>query len=224
MTRERLRSTLREFDADWDRVAPAGSSVPAAWVGACPELSDAVDLPDVLRFVPRDPDAILLSLIRLHQAGDALAGRAVLQVMIPKAVRLALREREASLADILAALWERISTYPALRRPHHVAANLALDTLKAVVASRESVWAAPLFPGGVDDGPDAGAVLDAGTRLGVIDATTRRTLECVYVGGRSSRDAASELGMSRDVVRWRCSRGVRALRDHRDELVDDLVG
>lgn len=70
---------------------------------------------------------------------------------------------------------------------------------------------------------DGHALLEAEERLGFIDATTRRTLQVVYVDGRSSRAAASELGMSSDSVRWQCSKGVRALRAHALDLVAELA-
>ncbi|MFV0451926.1 MAG: RNA polymerase sigma factor [Propioniciclava sp.] len=225
MTRHRLHATLQEWDTDWARAAPPGSLVPARWRLACPAIRDAEDIPDILTRIPADPDTILLGLLTCARAGDGLAGRAVLQAMMPKAVRLALRDPEASLSDVLAALWERISTYPIERRPRAVAANLALDTLKTIAGSR--VRRHPptgSAPPAEDDLPDGAAVLEAGARLGHIDTVTRRTLECVYLTGRSSRDAAAELGLSRDVVRWRCSRGVRALAAHRRELLADLVG
>lgn len=224
MTRDRMGSTLNDFDTDWAHVAPPGHPVPESWLVACPSLSAATDFPDVLRLVRATPDEVLLALLRLHRDGDVLAGRMVLQAMLPKAVRISLRDREASLADVLAVLWECICVYPIERRPRRVAANLALDTLKGIVASRDPALVVDDVRVPADDPePDAAHILDAGLQLGFIDAQTRRTLECVYVGGHSSRSAAAELGMSRDMVRWRCSRGVRALRTHKDELVELLA-
>lgn len=217
MTRERLRSTLRAFDDDWERLAEQ-SKVPPGWWVACADLDGAETLRVVLDRARARPDSVLLGLIALHQSGESLAGRVVLQAMIPKAVHLALRDRESSLADVLAELWLTLSTYPVARRPRRVAANLALDTLKAVVARRDHDGRVPGDPSPTEPGAERVLALAAG--LGVIDAVTYRTLACVYVQGRSSRAAAQALGMSGDVVRWRCSRGVRALRAARQELAD----
>ncbi len=206
MTCEAMTETLRRLDAEWN----------------C--LSEAAGLVGSLAAVRNDPDAALLALLRRHAAGDGLAGRVVLQALLPKMVRMASRDAAADLSDYLAALWERICTYPVAQRPRRVAANLALDTLKLVKARTRGVdsfgWAAPQGP----EGWDAEDLLEAGERLGYIDATTRRTLRVVYVDGRSSRAAASELGMSSDSVRWRCSKGVRALRAHALDLAEELAG
>ena len=71
---------------------------------------------------------------------------------------------------------------------------------------------------------DAVPVLAAGVRLGIIDPRTRRTLEAVYVERRTSAAAAQVLGTSADAVRWRCSKGIRALRAARDELLLEVAG
>ncbi|MDN5572168.1 MAG: hypothetical protein L0G22_13100 [Propionibacteriaceae bacterium] len=225
MTRENLRATLRRWDDEWEGLAPPGRAVPAAWVLACRSLPEGAWVAEVPDLVRTDPDAILLGLLRLHRTGDQLAGFAVMAAMLSKAVRMALRDAEADLADYLAALWERVATYPVDSRPRRVAANLALDTLKTVKSALACRDTAVWQPAGADDPePDAAAVLDAGLRLGLIDPVTRRTLDCVYVQGRSSRAAASELGTSSDTVRWRCSKGVRALRTHALDLAEELAG
>ena len=179
-----------------------------------------------------DPDAVLLALLRLHADGDLCAGRVVVQLMLPKMVLMALRHERATLDDHLAALWECICAYPLGRRTTKVAANLALDTLKSVsdASGRPRLTLVPCPPdlpdaaGRVGHDPDGPEVLAAASRLGLIDSLTRRTLECVYVEGRSSREAASELGMSPDVVRWRCSKGVRAMRARVEMLAEELAG
>ncbi|MFV0406570.1 MAG: RNA polymerase sigma factor [Propioniciclava sp.] len=224
MTRERLGRTLRELDADWAALLPSTCPVPITWVADCQELAAVATLDDIFFAIWKYPDAIMLALLRRQRAGDTLAGRTVLQAMLPKAVRLAIRDPEASLSDVIALMWERISTYPLERRPQRIAANLALDTLKSVVAARaRSTHMLISGAGDEENDPCASEVIEAGARLGLIDPRTQRTLEYVYLGGRSSRAAAVELGVSSDLVRWRCSRGVRALRQHRQELLAELA-
>lgn len=86
-------------------------------------------------------DAMLLALLCRCQDGDGLAGRVVLQVMLPKVVRLAMGivrrpdvggEPEEAFALAVAAMWQAIATYPVSRRPAKVPANLALDGLAIV--------------------------------------------------------------------------------------------
>jgi hypothetical protein len=89
----------------------------------------------------RDRDAILVGLLERAQDGDRLAGRVVLQTMLPAAVRLAraitsrpdvLGDSDEAFALVLAALWQVVATYPVARRRSKVPANLYLDTLALV--------------------------------------------------------------------------------------------
>lgn len=228
MTLVGARATLSALNRDWDDLTARHPSLPTSWRLASPALRPPGSLGDVLERVRADPDAVLFALLRLHRAGDELAGRTVVQTMLGKLVRMSARDADASLEEYLAALWVRVATYPLQRRPRSVAANLALDTLKAVKSSvrqqqchlpAQLSVASPTDPLG-----DADAVLDAGVRLGVIDATTRATMRCVYVDGRTSASAGTLLGLSADAVRWRCSKGVRALRGAAPALVDALAG
>jgi hypothetical protein len=86
-----------------------------------------------------ESDAIILVLLR-HAADDDLAARTVLQAMMPaiknqtsKFSTCGAWSAEETAAVVVAAMWERIRTYPIERRPRKVAANLALDT-------RQRVW------------------------------------------------------------------------------------
>ena len=89
----------------------------------------------------RDRDAIFLGLLERSQDGDRLAGRVVLQTMLPAAVRLAraitsrpdmLGDQDEAFALVLGALWQMVATYPVTRRRAKVPANLYLDTLALV--------------------------------------------------------------------------------------------
>lgn len=219
MTRIGLSRSLAALNDEW--LDLQFSPAPSSWRHTLPE--GVRTLGDVFACVPADPDAVLLALLAAQEAGDRLAGRVVVQAMVPKLVRMAVRDETATFDDYLAALWVRVATYPVTRRPRSVAANLALDALKAVKAAQPpALRVLPTVP--VHDPlADATTVLDAGVRLGVIDRLTRRTLEAVYVDGRTSRAAADLLGMTADTVRWRCSKGVRALRAVAGELLDAVA-
>ena len=218
MTRLGLSRTLARLNDEW--LDLQFTPVPSSWC-----LPTRVGtLGDAFARVPHDPDAVLLALLTAQAAGDDLAGRVVVQAMVPKLVRMAVRDDGATFDDYLAALWVRVATYPVHRRPQRVAANLALDTLKTVKGTRTHPPRA--LPAVVVPDPlaDATVVLDAGVRLGAIDGLTRKTLEAVYVEGRTSRAAGDVLGMSADTVRWRCSKGVRALRAVAGDLLDAVAG
>lgn len=219
MTRIGLSRTLAALNGEW--LDLQHQAAPAPWADALPP--GVRSLGDAVGAVRHDPDAVLLALLRLQAGGDRLAGRVLVQAMLPKLVLMAVRDDQASFDDYLAALWERVATYPIARRPRRVAANLALDSLKSVKASRPNAVRRSPLPVDPDPLRDATTVLDAGERLGVIDGLTRRTLEAVYVDGRTSRAAGDVLGMSADTVRWRCSKGVRALRSVVGDLLDEIA-
>lgn len=220
MTRIGLSHTLGALNDEW--LDLQFTPTPAGWVSV-PALAGADTLGAVLARVPAEPDAVLLGLLCLQQAGERLAGRVVVQAMVSKLVLMAVRDPQTTFDDYLAALWVRVATYPTARRPRRVAANLALDALKSVKAGLPGP-ALALVPTVPDPLGDATTVLDAGVRLGAIDGLTRVTLEAVYVDGRTSRAAGDVLGMTADTVRWRCSKGVRALRAVASELTDLLAG
>ncbi len=88
-----------------------------------------------------DRDAVLVGLLERAQDGHRLAGRVVLQTMLPAAVRIArgitgrpdvLGDQDEAFALVLAALWQVIATYPVASRTAKVPANLYLDTLALV--------------------------------------------------------------------------------------------
>jgi hypothetical protein len=125
--------------------APDTAAVVAGWASDRAALAGLASLRGLLRRIAdEDPvgrDAVLLALLELARGGDELAGRVVLQVMLPKAVRVAmsvvrrpdvLGDREEAQARAVAALWQAIATYPLLTRPARVPGNLALDTLALV--------------------------------------------------------------------------------------------
>ena len=87
---------------------------------------------------------MLLALIRLTQAGHQLAGRVVLQLMLPKLGRMTNRTSGTTSENAwsedrrhiaVAEFWDVVATYPVGRRTRRVAANLALETLHRLTAA-----------------------------------------------------------------------------------------
>jgi len=192
-------------------------------------------LADVLLRVRESPDLALSALLALVRNGDQLAGRVILQSLVGRLVGMARRDVRAGVDDYLAALWCEIRTYPLERRPRQIAANLALDTLKAVrrehrwlVRGEVSTWP----PGDVFEGlmetargrhavPDLLEVtdlLDVAQRSAVIDDVARRVLVSVYVEGLTSREAAERHQTSPGAIRIRCNRAVQRLRSSAHSL------
>lgn len=234
MTRHELTPTLTALNREWAALCREHRRLPSSWRLACGGVPADKGLEQVLDAVRAEPDATLLGLLALHRAGDPLAGRVVVQAMLGKLVLMAVRDAQASLPDYLAAMWERVASYPVNRRRRRVAANLALDTLKSVKSNRWQLGSelpglpaeavAGAAPDPAESLGDADRVLTEGARLGVISELIRATMRCVYVEGRTGADAAAELGATPAAVRQRCSQGMRALRASAPVLAGRLVG
>lgn len=256
ITRSRF-ALIDALNAEWRRLAVDDQLSGYAraeitrWAAEYPALSGCRSPADVLAAIHADPDPVLLTLIGIHQSGlrsvpprtrirtaAEFAGRVVLQTMLAKVVTMAGRDRRHAVEDYVGTLWARVGSYPVDRRPRRVAANLALDTLKAVTGDREPVsypmdgayfdrldrrqLAAWGFGGAGTDEADGDAaddltahrVLRIAQDLDLIDEPTRRLLRSVYADGLSSGRAAEKYGLSPATVRYRCSRAVRRMARH----------
>lgn len=107
----------------WARTEPALTELtsPAAIV-------DAIDAADYER-----ADELLLALVRLAQRQHQMAGRVLLQAVLPGLTSLAIRTRattsdsawtEDRIHIIIATAWEVIAAFPADRLTHKITANL----------------------------------------------------------------------------------------------------
>ena len=137
-----LTCASRQGDLAVDRWAAPGHGRPALLdlcgvdgLGGVLALVQDVQVPCGAR------EAVLIGLLERAQDGDRLAGRVVLQTMLPAAVRLAcavvsrpdvLGDRDEAFAMVLSCLWQVIATYPVDRRRSRVTANLHLDMLALV--------------------------------------------------------------------------------------------
>jgi hypothetical protein len=80
-------------------------------------------------------DAVLLALVRRAVAGDDLAARVLLQLLLPGTRNLARRwwalgDHEERAAAAVTAVYQRIRAYPIVRRPGRVAANVLMDAAR----------------------------------------------------------------------------------------------
>lgn len=238
-TRDRVvRGLLAEWD-DLDR--PTAWAAVASWGRRHPAvLAGCRTLTDVLQRVDHAPDPVLLALLSELAAGDDLAGRVVVQAMLPKLRSLARRDPHHDVADYLSWFWLRARNYPVARRPRQVAANLALDTLKSAKRSlrtAEEPWIAEGEEGldwlateerrraELDHLGDVAAltaprVIRAARELGLVDTTTCRVLMSVYAEGLSGEQAAARHHVSVATLRWRCSQAVRKLAAHAEALLE----
>jgi len=225
MTITNMRAVRAALDIDWTvlcREVAARPEAPAWVSGAC---GGGTDLEAWARAASASDEAVGAA-VGAAQGGDAEAGRAVLHLLVPRLTRLAGRDAHHELGDYLAAAWLRLMEHPLERRPHALLVNLALDSLKALSRSYERAhrtpppgswpWADPSGPG--DDPPSASALIAAASRAGWLPPPCVPVLRSVYCDGLSGREAARRHHTSPDMVRYRCSVGVRAMRRHADDL------
>jgi hypothetical protein len=233
----RRSPVLRRMDEEWAALEgdPTAAEAVRRWVLRAPALTGCVGPTEVVQRVAGDPDTVLGALLAAGAEGDGLAARVVLQAMLPKVVRLASVDPTAGVDDYLTAMWCEIAAYPLTRRPTSVAANLALDTLKAVRRERHPsvdvltppalvLLAADRRPAQVvgsappSEAPSVSVVLERAREHRLLDTATGALLRSVYAEGVSGAVAAHRHGLSPGAVRTRCSRAVKVLAGHAELL------
>jgi hypothetical protein len=130
-----MASLLERLERDWKSLA-RDREVAARLPEVMGAAGGVRTLGEVQRFTESSPpagaDLVLVALVRRAVEGDQLAARALLQLLLPGVRRLAqtwwsLGDREEREAAAVAAVWDRIVSYPLARRPGKVAANILLD-------------------------------------------------------------------------------------------------
>ena len=239
--RRRGFGVVEALDREWCELVRDHRETAVRWADRHDPLASCRTLDDVLSAARLNSDPVLAALLAEVSSGDQVAGRVVLQALVGRIVRMAQRDPRSSVDDYLALLWCVINNYPLQRRPVRIAANLSLDTLKAV--SREHRWLGRgyvtlwpssesleelLSPVGVDGTPydsppvdvEVHEVLEAGKQLRLIDDSTSALLHSVYIDGMTGTQSARRFHTSAGMVRVRCSKAVRRLAAHTVELVD----
>ena len=237
----RTRSAGGIVDAlnrEWRELGHGHLETASRWAAQHHALSGSDSFDEILQAAWIDPDAVLAALLAEVANGDRLAARVVLQSMIGRMVQMARRDRSAGIDDYISALWCQIRTYPLSNRPRRIAANLSMETLKAVSSERRwlkqgkvSPWPPESFLGEAfeallmgavpeDEPLRADQVLRRGRRLDLIDGPTFSLLQGVYVEGLSGDAAARRHHTSAGTVRVRCGRAVARLAAHADQLIE----
>ncbi len=224
---------LADLDSEWAAIRSQHDSIVSSWSLSHPALAGVNDLGGIVARCRGGDDEATAALINLAQRPDPVAGHCLLQILLPSLVRLSGRHRGADLGSYVGACWLVISSWPARRR-HHLVTALAWQTRRVVVRElRQTPLLAPALPDPRDhpalhdreEPPEfaARAVIHAAREQELVPAESLRALEAVYAAGLSGREAAEQLGMSHDMVRYRCSSAVRMLRRHREHLADLLT-
>ena len=130
-----MATVFELLERDWRRLR-ADPRAAQRLAGACAAAGGAASLAELERYVrtapPADADRVLVALVRYAVDGDDLAATVLLQLLLPGARRLARRwwvlgDADERAAATVAAVYQRIRSYPIERRPGRVAANVLMD-------------------------------------------------------------------------------------------------
>ncbi len=206
--------TVARLNREWEEL----SGQPADWLTPSPSLGM------VLQSVRFNPDRVLLELVSAQQAGHCLAGRVIIQALLPKLILVSRSYPHPGIDHLLAALWLRIDRYPVARRPSAVAANLVMDARKDTLEESRAAPVISLAPASAGSPADAEltahSVIATAWQLKLATEESLRIVEEVYLRGLPSGQVAVRHAISRDAVRQRCSDTVRRLRAHREVLAE----
>jgi DNA-directed RNA polymerase specialized sigma24 family protein len=135
-------SVFTELDREWHDVGTSRNARHRlqTWTSSSPALAGYATPAELVidanrRGDPLGSDQILVAVTRHAIAGDDLAGRTLLQAILPGLKALTRRYQPIGSARghdtanlVLAYAWEHIRAFPLDRRPARIAANLVYDT------------------------------------------------------------------------------------------------
>lgn len=222
VTLQRLPSTTIQLRR-WARTQPilTGYTTPG-------DLIDAIDA------APQDvAEQHLIALVRIYQAGNQLAGRIVLQAMLPAINRIVANRSIDDQQSVLAEFWIVLSTIAVTDTTTRIAANLKLSTLRAITRPTrpepEVLQADPLIWRASDIAEDP---TEAATDLVDVIAWAHNTnaitndeaaiLAFAYTGPHTdyTRPLAIHLGIAPEAAKKRITRAreklINAVRQHLD--------
>ncbi|ACZ32433.1 hypothetical protein Xcel_3434 (plasmid) [Xylanimonas cellulosilytica DSM 15894] len=220
-------SIYRQLTQEWARLhsLPTTHTTVRRWTRTEPALAGLARPGDIVDAIDAGDNArkneLLLALLRLFQSGQQLAGRTVLQALLPKLARIAMSAvpESANQGDFvedsrhltIAEFWEVAATYPVARRTERVASNLALDTLNRVTRQRQHADPIPFDPDMLYGQRDA-----SDSASGASDFVARRVLEEVSRAATPDRDPVDVVTPDTDlltVIAW----GIQTSAITRDE-------
>lgn len=221
-----VANLVDHLNKEWSLFADTLDDDCTAWSAQCLPLEGCRTPAQVLAAIRSDPDTVLGFLLARYQLGERMAGRVTLQAMLGKLVRMsytgAAADQPNAVDDLVTHMWCQIAKYPLDRRPRSIAANLALDSLKAArqewIRSREVPVPPALVVAELEAGDPAvqevewraEEIIATAFELSLITSTTRDILVAVYgPEGMSGASAAARWGCSPAAIRTRCATAVR---------------
>lgn len=221
-----MASVLDQLDSEWRRLS-ADPAVAAHLADACATAGGARSLAELERFVraaaPAEADRVLVVLVARAVEGDDHAARALLQLLLPGARRLArtwwaLGDADERAAAAVAATYDRIRRYPLARRPRRIAANILMDAAsdlrRAARAAQACQVAAELDVLAQRSAPapaphPAVELVDAladAVGQGLVSPGDAELIAVSRIGGTSLREVAERTGAKLRTLQWRRKR------------------
>lgn len=187
------------------------------------DLIDAIDAAD------QDiAEQHLIALVRVHQTGNQLAGRILLQAMLPALHRIAAGRTLDDQHAVLAEFWIALSKLRITDTTTRIAASLKLNALRGVTKNRLTDDHSDPYPDPTQDvrdhqsptltaeepDPDLADVITWAQRTNAITTSDAHLLTLAYLTeGTTITDLATHLGISTDAAKKRRTRA-------REKLVD----
>jgi hypothetical protein len=234
-----------QLEFDWTALAadPAANDRLAAWRGEDSALAALGDLSAVRaaahdRTDPAAADQVLAALARRAPTDD-LAARVLLYLLLPGTKALANRlwwldDTSERASAAVAAVYERVRTYPYSRRPARIAANILADARQQLtrragpdhrataVLSLDAepdawlpVWQAPE----PTPGEELLSLLRWAVRTGHLSAEQGRLIAASRVADVPCEELGAEVGLGAHSLRRRRQRAESVLRDRVRESV-----
>lgn len=179
------------------------------------------DLIDAIDAAPQDvAEQHLVALVRIYQAGNQLAGRIVLQAMLPAINRIVANRSVDDQQSVLAEFWIVLSTINVTDATTRIAANLKLSTLRGITRparpDAEVLYADPLTWHAPDerdqvadiDTPDIADVIAWARHINAITNDEAAILTYAYAGPHTdyTRPLAAHLAITPEAAKKRCTR------------------
>lgn len=231
---------LSRLDAEWTHLRTSRRALRTArsWAPAYPDhplaavVAELCDLDEIRRATQRTSDseraddAILLALVELAR-GDQLAGRIVLQHLLPALIVQARRyrsftDRTDPITQVVPTAWLAIRSFDVERRRHHIASSLVSDAvfqafrraLRARAGTEEVVAPSAFAATPCVDGPATAldefvTVLRDARRAGVPSCDLDLLRQLVRVG------SPGVVARQREVT-------PRTIRNHRDRAIEHV--
>lgn len=206
------------------------------WARTHPILTDYPtpgDLVDAIDAAPQDiAEQHLIALVRIYQAGNQLAGRIVLQAMLPAINRIVANRSIDDQQSVLAEFWIVLSTITITDTTTRIAANLKLSTLRAITRPARPnpellqadplIWHAPEATDDTTDTTDLADVIAWAHHTNAITTDEAAILTFAYTGHHTdyTRPLATHLGIAPEAAKKRCTRAreklINAVRQQLD--------